>query len=55
MTIDIMTNESEVDHFLISTYENQLLFIFIDKPLANNKILEFGANILQRLEIDSCI
>lgn len=36
MTIDIMTNESEVDHFLISTYENQLLFIVLDKQQALN-------------------
>lgn len=34
MTTDIMTMDTHVDHFLISTYENQLLFIVLDDQQA---------------------
>lgn len=37
MGIDIEIEESNVDHFLISTRENQFLLIFIDK-LATTKM-----------------
>lgn len=36
MTADIMTIDNDVDHFLISTYENQLLFIVLDHQQAVN-------------------
>lgn len=36
MTIDIMTMDTDVDHFLISTYGNQLLFIVLDQLQAIN-------------------
>lgn len=32
--MDIKTMDSHVDHFLISTYENQLLFIVLDDQQA---------------------
>lgn len=46
MDMDIHSTENNVDHFLISTRENQLLIIFVDETeFSNGSITDEGAKL----------